>query len=122
MCAVFGVCAAVRVRFGLLCHVCVGILCVHPPSHTRTGTWILTDEPVLEPPRLLASTLAARGLPPDSFVTFSHGETRVMPVAPAAAQRGQEEEGKEREEGKEGEGATPVLPFGSVAAASDAKL
>jgi N-acyl-phosphatidylethanolamine-hydrolysing phospholipase D len=43
------------------------------------GTFVLTDEPVLEPPKLLAEALARRELPPDQFITLRHGETITVP-------------------------------------------
>ena len=39
------------------------------------GTFILTDEPVDEPPKLLRQALAARGIPPSDFRALKHGET-----------------------------------------------
>lgn len=39
------------------------------------GTFKLTEEPLGEPPLLLAQEVTAAGLPPDSFVTISIGET-----------------------------------------------
>ncbi|NDY42447.1 MBL fold metallo-hydrolase [Dissulfurirhabdus thermomarina] len=47
------------------------------------GTFILTDEPLDEPPRRLARARAAAGLPPGAFVVLRHGETLRLP-APAA--------------------------------------
>jgi len=41
----------------------------------------LTAEPLLEPPRLLVSALAAQDLPPATFVALAHGETRTFPLA-----------------------------------------
>ena len=52
------------------------------PVCVRAGTFILTDEPVLEPPRLLATAMDAKRLPPDAFFTMTHGETRVLPSGP----------------------------------------
>ena len=43
------------------------------------GTFILTDEPVDEPPKLLRKSLAARGIPPDAFQALKHGETIRLP-------------------------------------------
>ncbi|HXT16852.1 MAG TPA: MBL fold metallo-hydrolase [Gemmatimonadaceae bacterium] len=40
------------------------------------GTFRLTDEPVLEPPRLFSELWNARGLPADKNWTLAHGETR----------------------------------------------
>ncbi len=42
------------------------------------GTFNLTTEPFDQPPRDLASALREAGLPPDSFVAYEHGETRVL--------------------------------------------
>jgi L-ascorbate metabolism protein UlaG (beta-lactamase superfamily) len=39
------------------------------------GTWILTDEPVDEPPRLLAESMLKHQLPLTEFVALKHGET-----------------------------------------------
>ena len=39
------------------------------------GTFVLTDEPVAEPPRMLVEAVARAGLAPDSFVTVPHGST-----------------------------------------------
>ena len=49
------------------------------------GTFVLTDEPVLEPPARLAAALRARGVDAASFVTLRHGEARVFGGAPLAA-------------------------------------
>jgi N-acyl-phosphatidylethanolamine-hydrolysing phospholipase D len=38
------------------------------------GTFILTDEPVLEPPVRVAADMKKRGLPDDEFVAIKHGE------------------------------------------------
>lgn len=40
------------------------------------GTFPLADESLDQPPRDLASAVAARGLPPDRFTVLQHGETR----------------------------------------------
>lgn len=42
------------------------------------GTFILTDEPIDEPPKLLDKALADNGLPPSAFVAMKHGETIVV--------------------------------------------
>jgi len=42
------------------------------------GTFVLTDEPMDEPPRLLAAELARRSLNPEAFLTLGHGETRLF--------------------------------------------
>ena len=44
------------------------------------GTFPLSDETIDEPPRELATALAARGLPADRFTVLRHGETRVYPL------------------------------------------
>lgn len=42
------------------------------------GTFILTDEPVDEPPHRLARALADQGVDPQSFTVMRHGETRRL--------------------------------------------
>jgi len=42
------------------------------------GTFILTDEPLDEPPRRLSEALAVHGLSPESFITLTHGETIIL--------------------------------------------
>ncbi|MDZ7696828.1 MAG: MBL fold metallo-hydrolase [Deltaproteobacteria bacterium] len=42
------------------------------------GTFILTDEPLDEPPERLKKALADRGLPQDEFMALKHGETLVL--------------------------------------------
>lgn len=44
------------------------------------GTFVLTDEPMDEPPKRLQQELKRRQLANDCFVIFQHGETRIMPV------------------------------------------
>lgn len=39
------------------------------------GTFVLTDEPILEPRDLLKQELQARNLPDSHFVTLNHGQT-----------------------------------------------
>ncbi|MFZ5724342.1 MAG: MBL fold metallo-hydrolase [Pseudomonadota bacterium] len=43
------------------------------------GTFILTDEPVDEPPQRLARALADQHVDPSAFVVMRHGETRWAP-------------------------------------------
>jgi L-ascorbate metabolism protein UlaG (beta-lactamase superfamily) len=42
------------------------------------GTFILTDEPLNEPPEKLHKALNDRGLPPDTFLVLKHGETIIL--------------------------------------------
>ena len=42
------------------------------------GTFILTDEPPDEPPKLLAAARLEAGLSPDAFFIMQHGETRRL--------------------------------------------
>ena len=42
------------------------------------GTFILTDEPVDEPPKLLENALAQKGIPNEHFFVMQHGETRSL--------------------------------------------
>ncbi|MBI4083580.1 MAG: MBL fold metallo-hydrolase [Candidatus Lambdaproteobacteria bacterium] len=42
------------------------------------GTFRLTDEPLDEPPRLLAEALRAKGIPAERFLVMRHGETRRL--------------------------------------------
>lgn len=44
------------------------------------GTFVLTDEPLDEPPRVLVQERLARGLGDDDFVTIAIGETRRVPA------------------------------------------
>lgn len=39
---------------------------------------MLTTVPFVPPPKQLAIACEQAGLPPDDFVTFEHGETRVL--------------------------------------------
>ena len=41
------------------------------------GTFMLTGEPLLEPPQKLAAAVAAAGLKKDAFVCLGHGETII---------------------------------------------
>jgi L-ascorbate metabolism protein UlaG (beta-lactamase superfamily) len=43
------------------------------------GTFVLTDEPMDEPPRKLAHALREAGIPHDRFWVMKHGETRKLP-------------------------------------------
>lgn len=42
------------------------------------GTFILTDEPMTEPPARLAGAMKAKGLNPAAFTVMQHGETRHL--------------------------------------------
>ena len=42
------------------------------------GTFVLTDEPMDEPPRRLRQVLQEKGLPEAAFQVMQHGETRVI--------------------------------------------
>ena len=47
------------------------------------GTFNLTDEPLDQPPKDLATALRERGLAPDVFTVMAIGETRALPARPA---------------------------------------
>ena len=42
------------------------------------GTFMLTDEPVDEPPKLLEDALAQKGISNEHFFVMQHGETRSL--------------------------------------------
>ncbi len=42
------------------------------------GTFMLTGEPILEPPQRLRASLAAKSVAADAFVSLQHGETRLF--------------------------------------------
>ncbi len=42
------------------------------------GTFILTDEPLDEPPHKLAAARRAAGVSPEAFFLMKHGETRKL--------------------------------------------
>lgn len=42
------------------------------------GTFILTDEPLHEPPEKLLKALKEKRLPPDTFLVLKHGETIIL--------------------------------------------
>jgi len=42
------------------------------------GTFVLTDEPVDEPPARIKKELARLHMPANAFVTLEHGETRLF--------------------------------------------
>ncbi len=46
------------------------------------GTFILTDEPLDEPPKKLAEALSAINISSSSFEVYQHGETRFLPFNP----------------------------------------
>lgn len=47
------------------------------------GTWALTAEPVLEPPKKLADEARAAGLGPDDFITVPLGDVTLFAELPA---------------------------------------
>jgi N-acyl-phosphatidylethanolamine-hydrolysing phospholipase D len=57
---------------------------IHQDLHARYsvamhwGTFILTDEPLDEPPRRLAAARIAAGVSPEQFFLVKHGETRKL--------------------------------------------
>lgn len=54
---------------------------------THWGTFILTDEPLDEPPRRLASARRAAGLGDDEFLVLRHGETLTVAGANSGPRR-----------------------------------
>jgi L-ascorbate metabolism protein UlaG (beta-lactamase superfamily) len=42
------------------------------------GTFVLTDEPLGEPPQRLEKTVREKGLTEDAFVLLQHGQTIVL--------------------------------------------
>ena len=42
------------------------------------GTFMLTDEPVDEPPKLLEDALSQKGISNEHFFVMQHGETRSL--------------------------------------------
>ena len=57
---------------------------IHQDINTRYsvgihwGTFILTDEPVEEPPKRLLVALEKAGISREKFFVLEHGETKVM--------------------------------------------
>jgi L-ascorbate metabolism protein UlaG (beta-lactamase superfamily) len=57
---------------------------IHQDLHARHsvamhwGTFILTDEPLDEPPKKLDAARRAAGIPPEEFFVMKHGETREL--------------------------------------------
>lgn len=49
------------------------------------GTFVLTDEPLDEPPRRLAAAREAAGLDPEAFRVLAHGQTMRLGPPPSAA-------------------------------------
>tara|TARA_B100000780_G_C20894017_1_gene355792 strand:+ start:229 stop:384 length:156 start_codon:yes stop_codon:yes gene_type:complete len=46
------------------------------------GTFPLTSEPLLEPPKRLRAAAAAAGLAEEEFAVMAHGEARCFPCQP----------------------------------------
>ena len=42
------------------------------------GTFLLTDEPVEEPPKRLQAALEKAGIPNEKFFVMEHGETKLL--------------------------------------------
>lgn len=61
---------------------------IHRDVRARTsvamhwGTFVLTDEPMDEPPRRLAEARAAAGVADDAFRVLAHGETLTLSLTP----------------------------------------
>jgi len=51
------------------------------------GTFMLTDEPLDEPPLRLERALEEKGLPGEAFLVLAHGQTMVLDSYPAAGGR-----------------------------------
>jgi hypothetical protein len=51
-----------------------------PAADARAGAWVLTTEPVMEPPAKLREACATEGLAPGVFDICALGETRVFGV------------------------------------------
>ena len=62
---------AVRCHLDLRSHKSIAI---------HFGTFQLTGEPVLEPPKLLEAAKLEHSVPTDAFVCLKHGETLVLPM------------------------------------------
>jgi N-acyl-phosphatidylethanolamine-hydrolysing phospholipase D len=66
---------------------------VHLDVRSRTsvaihwGTFILSDEPLDQPPLRLERTLEEKGLPGEAFCVLAHGQTIVLDQCPAAGER-----------------------------------
>jgi len=42
------------------------------------GTFVLTDEPLDEPPKILKTALKKKQIPDDMFLAIKHGETIIL--------------------------------------------
>jgi N-acyl-phosphatidylethanolamine-hydrolysing phospholipase D len=72
---------AVRIHLDLQSRQSVGI---------HWGTFVLTSEPLDEPPRLLAQACAERGVPAKTFRALAIGETLAVDTDPTEFQRNKE--------------------------------